>query len=211
MLSESGQETRIMHIDFIAAFDIASHQGILYKLCSVGIWGSLICLFTQFLSNWTQHIVVGGCRSKPINIVFGVPQSSVLGPLLFLLCTSELFYILKNVVLQCGARLPIHTLNYLTSGAWPVSGARFLTWGVFECDIPHRRSVAVLCMIYKIRCNPIHPLYGALPVPYVPGPAHAVLWSHIGILTRLLTAEPCSTTGPLFPSKCTWGTILLTL
>ena len=49
-----------------------------------------------------------------------------------------------------------------------VSGASFLTGGVFECDLAYRRSVAVLCMLYKIRCNPMHPLYGTLPVPYVP-------------------------------------------
>ena len=48
-----------------------------------------------------------------------------------------------------------------------VSGAQFLTVGVFECDISHRRSVAVLCMLYKIRCNPVHHLNGALPGPYV--------------------------------------------
>ena len=48
-----------------------------------------------------------------------------------------------------------------------VSGARFRTGGVFECDISHRRSVAVLCMLYKIRCNLVHPLNGALPRPYV--------------------------------------------
>ena len=36
-----------------------------------------------------------------------------------------------------------------------VSGARFISGGVFECDISHRRSVAVLCMLYKIRCNPV--------------------------------------------------------
>ena len=40
--------------------------------------------------------------------------------------------------------------------------------GVFACDLAHRRSVSVLCMLYKIRRNPMHPLYGALPVPYVP-------------------------------------------
>ena len=51
-----------------------------------------------------------------------------------------------------------------------VSGARFLTGGVFECDISYRRSVAVLCMLYKIRCNPVHPLNGALPGPYVLAP-----------------------------------------
>ena len=49
-----------------------------------------------------------------------------------------------------------------------VSGARFLTGGVFKCVISHRRSVALLCMLYKIRCNPVHPLNGALPGPSVP-------------------------------------------
>ena len=49
-----------------------------------------------------------------------------------------------------------------------VSGARFLTGGVFECDIAHRRSVPVLSMLYKIRCNSMHPLNDALPGPYVP-------------------------------------------
>ena len=49
-----------------------------------------------------------------------------------------------------------------------VSGARFLTGIVFECDIARCRSVAVLCMLYKIRCNPVHPLNGALHGPYVP-------------------------------------------
>ena len=49
-----------------------------------------------------------------------------------------------------------------------VSGARFLTAGVFMCDIANRRSVAVLCMLYKIRCNPMLPLNDAQPRPYVP-------------------------------------------
>ena len=49
-----------------------------------------------------------------------------------------------------------------------VSGVRFITGGVFEYDISHRRSVAVLCMLYKIRCDPVHPLNGAQPGLYVP-------------------------------------------
>ena len=60
-----------------------------------------------------------------------------------------------------------------------VSGAQFLTGGVFECDISHRRSVAVLCMLYKIRCNTVHPLIGALPGPYVPARVtHGALVAH---------------------------------
>ena len=72
-----------------------------------------------------------------------------------------------STVLQSGDRLPIHTLNYWCD-TQPVSGARLLTGCVFECDIAHRRSVAVVCMLNKIRCNPMHPLNGALPGPYVP-------------------------------------------
>ena len=49
-----------------------------------------------------------------------------------------------------------------------VSGACFIAGGVLNCHLSHRRSVAVLCMLYKIRCNPKHPLCDALPVPYVP-------------------------------------------
>ena len=57
-----------------------------------------------------------------------------------------------------------------------VSGAPFLTGGMFECDIAHRLSVAVLCMLYKIRCNQMHPLNVALPVPYV------IVWATRGAL-----------------------------
>ena len=92
-----------------------------------------------------------------------------------------------------------------------VSCASFLTGDMFECYIAHRRSVAVLCMLYRIRCDPIHPLYGALPVPYVPVRFHAVLWLHIGILMGLLAAQPRSIEGHLFTCECQCGTILPTL
>ena len=92
-----------------------------------------------------------------------------------------------------------------------VSGSLFLTEGVFECDISHRRSVAVLCMLYKIRCNPVHPLNGALYLVHVCQCwLHSLLWSHIGTLMHRLAAEPCSTAGLLFPSRCSSGTILPT-
>ena len=56
-----------------------------------------------------------------------------------------------------------------------VSGARFLTGGVFECDIAHRRSVPVLRMLYKIRCNPMHQFNDALHGPCVPVLVRGVL------------------------------------
>ena len=61
---ESGQEARIVQIDFSGAFDRVNHLGILSKLCSVGVEGSVLSIFTQFLSNRSQHVMVDGCRSK---------------------------------------------------------------------------------------------------------------------------------------------------
>ena len=77
-----------MQIDFSAAFDTVNHQGILYKLCSVGIGGSVLSILTQFLSDRTQNVMVDGCRNKLVNVVSRVPHGSVLGPLLLILYTS---------------------------------------------------------------------------------------------------------------------------
>ena len=93
---DSGQEAKVVQIDFSAAFDGVNHLGILYKLCSLGIVGSVLSILTQFLSNRSQQVRLDGCRSKLVEVVAGVPQGRVLGPLLFLLYTSELFSILKN-------------------------------------------------------------------------------------------------------------------
>ena len=93
---ESGQEARIMQIDFSAAFDRVIHQGILYRLSSLGIGGSVLSVLTQFLSNRSQFVLVDGYSSKLVNVVSGVPQGNVLGPLLFLLYTLEFFSVLEN-------------------------------------------------------------------------------------------------------------------
>ena len=62
--------------NFSAAFDRVNHQGILYKLCSVGIGGSVLSMLTQSLSDRSQHVMVDGCRSKLVNVVSGVQQGS---------------------------------------------------------------------------------------------------------------------------------------
>ena len=159
-----------MLIYFSAAFDGVTHHGILYRLCYVGIGGSVLSILTQFLSNRSQHVMVDGCRSKLVDVVSGLPQGIVLGPLLFLPFTCEHFSILVNKLIGyadastlMAVVLPV--LEYC-SAVWcsaadthlklldrAVSGAQFLTEGVFECDIAHRRSVAVLCMLYKIICS----------------------------------------------------------
>ena len=93
---EIWQEAKIVQIDFSAAFDRVNHQEILFKLCSVGVGGSVHSVLTQFLSNQSQYVVVDGCYSKLGNWVSGVPQGSVLGLQVFLLYTAELFSRVEN-------------------------------------------------------------------------------------------------------------------
>ena len=93
---ESEQEARIVQIDFSAAFDRVNHRGILFRLCSVEVGGSVLSVLTRFLTNRSQYVAVDGCRSKLENVVSGVPQGSDLGSQVFLLYTAELFSILEN-------------------------------------------------------------------------------------------------------------------
>ena len=69
-----------------------------------------------------------------------------------------------SIAQQCGAQLPTH-LKLLDR---VVRSAGFIAGGVLECNLAHRRSVAELCMLFKIKSNQMHPLSGALPLPYVP-------------------------------------------
>ena len=62
----------------------------------MGIGGSMLSILTQFLLNRSKHVMVNGCRTKLVAVISGVPQGNVLGPLLLLLYTSELFPILEN-------------------------------------------------------------------------------------------------------------------
>ena len=86
------------------------------------------------------------------------------------------------------------------------SGASFLPGGVLECDLAHRRSVAVLCVLYKIRCDPLHPLCGALPVPYVP--VHVTRGAVLA--HRFTYAPPRSIAGLLLPCQYLCRTIFVT-
>ena len=84
-----------------------------------------------------------------------------------------------------------------------VSGARFLTECVFECDIAHHRSVAALCMQYKIRCKPMHILIGALPAWSVCASAgYRRCPGHTSVnLRAAFAAEPRSIVGLLSPLR----------
>ena len=112
---ESGQEARMVQIDFSAAFARVNHQGILSKLCSVGTGGYVLSILREFISNWSQPVMLDGCWSKLVYVVSWASYDSVFGPLLFLLYTSELFWPLRGIF----ARFPEQILKDLVSCGSP--------------------------------------------------------------------------------------------
>ena len=87
----------------------------------------------------------------------------------------------------------------------------FSAGGVLECNLANRRSVAEFCMVFKIRSNPMHRFTGVLPLPYVPARVTVVLWLLRGTRLFLLAVELLSKVEPLCPSRCLFGTIMVTL
>ena len=97
---DKGFESRLVQIDFSAAFDLVNHKALIFKLQSIGIGGYILGLLRDFLTDRQQRVVVDGVFSEPRPVVSGVPQGSVLGPLLFLVYTSDMLIGLENKIVQ---------------------------------------------------------------------------------------------------------------
>ena len=93
---DEGAEARMVGLDFSAAFDRVNHRALIYKLRLLGIGGSFINILTEFLLGRTQRVCVDGQYSSVRNVISGVPQGSVLGPLLFIIYTSDMWHGLEN-------------------------------------------------------------------------------------------------------------------
>ena len=88
---DSGQESRLVSLDFSSAFDRVCHKALLFKLQLLGVGGSVLSILTDFLSERKQRVSVDGCFSEFSRVLSGVPQGSVLGPLLFIIFTADMW------------------------------------------------------------------------------------------------------------------------
>ena len=79
---DAGKEVRTVFCDISKAFDRVWHEGLIYKLKAAGVSGDVLRWFQSYLSGRRQRVVLPGSLSEWVYIKAGVPQGSILGPLL---------------------------------------------------------------------------------------------------------------------------------
>ena len=105
---ERGNQFGVLLTDLSKTFDCIDHKLLIAKLSEYGVSSSALNVISSYLKHRTQRTKINDCFSTRSNIEYGVPQGSILGPLLFLIYINDL-----SDGLQCNPKLFADDTHYL--------------------------------------------------------------------------------------------------
>ena len=184
---DEGREVRAIFCDISKAFDRVWHKGLLFKLKSAGVSGSLFTWFSDHLTDRKQRVVLPGVSSSWTSVKAGVPQGSILGPLLFLLYINDIV-----VEINSSIRLFADDTSLYIIVDDPIQAAEQLNLALVK----------------------IHRWAGKWLVTYSPEKSECILLSrkynkphHHPVLlnqTQIAGINPHKHLGIIFSNECTW-------
>ena len=149
---QEGRQTDLVLLDFSKAFDKVNHEKLLYKLHQYGITGNVLQWERGFLCHRTQTVVVDGDESTEAPVTSGVPQGSVLGPILFLTyindlpkhVTSKVRLFADDTALYLSLNKCSDRLEQLTTGPKQLTSLGRNTYGIWSLIHQSAKSYKLL-------------------------------------------------------------------
>ena len=176
---DDGLEVRVVFFDISKAFDKVWHQGLLAKLYAAGIRGNLFVWFSDYLCNRQQRVTIPGGTSVLRPVCAGVPQGSILGPLLFLIYINDIVCNIHSNVnlfaddtsLHMVVRNPSDTARLMQDDI-----ARISSWAD-DWLVKFNPFKSESMVVSRKRNKPVHPPLTMLDAPIINVDSH----KHLGL------------------------------